>query len=99
MTQIDGIDGMTAMTIISEAGWDLSKWTSGWSEPSSRAGLSPSVDQRLFTAHALWRFITNNRIISQLPANHQQPLNSPGYGSEPIPSNYLVFEGCSMWWW
>src|SRR5215472_9918115 len=25
---------------------------SGWSEPSSRAGLSPAVDQRLFTAHA-----------------------------------------------
>jgi hypothetical protein len=24
---------------------------SGWSEPSSRAGLSPAVDQRLFTAH------------------------------------------------
>jgi hypothetical protein len=23
----------------------------GWSEPSSRAGLSPAVDQRLFTAH------------------------------------------------
>ena len=25
---------------------------SGWSEPSSRAGLSPAVDQRLSTAHA-----------------------------------------------
>ena len=24
---------------------------SGWSEPSSRVGLSPTVDQRLFTAH------------------------------------------------
>jgi hypothetical protein len=24
---------------------------SGWSEPSSRAGLSPAADQRLFTAH------------------------------------------------
>ena len=24
---------------------------SGWSEPSSRAGLSPAVDQRLSTAH------------------------------------------------
>jgi hypothetical protein len=24
---------------------------SGWSEPSSRAGLSPAVVQRLFTAH------------------------------------------------
>src|SRR5207249_7501966 len=29
---------------------------SGWSEPSSRAGLSPAVDQRLFTAHVQLRF-------------------------------------------
>jgi hypothetical protein len=29
---------------------------SGWSEPSSRAGLSPAVDQRLFTAHPIWGF-------------------------------------------
>jgi len=26
LTQIDGIDVMTAMTIISEAGWDMTKW-------------------------------------------------------------------------
>jgi transposase len=26
LTQIDGIDIMTAMTILSEAGWDISKW-------------------------------------------------------------------------
>ena len=26
LTRIDGIDVMTAMTIISEAGWDMSKW-------------------------------------------------------------------------
>src|SRR5215831_12953734 len=32
---------------------------SGWSEPSSRAGLSPAVDQRLFTAHVQSRFFTN----------------------------------------
>src|SRR5215469_11190965 len=32
---------------------------SEWSEPSSRAGLSPAVDQRLFTAHALSRFCDN----------------------------------------
>ena len=32
---------------------------SGWSEPSSRAGLSPAVDQRLFTAHVHWRFSIN----------------------------------------
>ena len=26
LTRIDGIDVMTAMTILSEAGWDMSKW-------------------------------------------------------------------------
>ena len=26
LTQIDGIDVMTATTILSEAGWDMSKW-------------------------------------------------------------------------
>src|SRR5260370_977503 len=26
LTQIDGLDVMTAMTILSEAGWDMSKW-------------------------------------------------------------------------
>jgi len=26
LTRIDGIDVMTAMTVISEAGWDMSKW-------------------------------------------------------------------------
>ena len=26
LTQIDSIDGMTAMTILSEAGWNMSKW-------------------------------------------------------------------------
>ena len=29
---------------------------SGWSEPSSRAGLSPAVVQHLSTAHVQWRF-------------------------------------------
>jgi transposase len=28
LTQIDGIDVLTAMTVISEAGWDMSKWPS-----------------------------------------------------------------------
>jgi len=26
LTQIDGIDVMTAMTMVSEVGWDMSKW-------------------------------------------------------------------------
>lgn len=28
LTQIDGVDVLTAMTVISEAGWDMSKWPS-----------------------------------------------------------------------
>ena len=32
---------------------------SGWSEPSSRAGLSPAVVQRLSTAHVQWRCKVN----------------------------------------
>ena len=39
-----GSDGFVSFTAAPIA--------SGWSEPSSRAGLSPAVDQRLFTAHA-----------------------------------------------
>ena len=38
-----GSDGFVAFTAAPIA--------SGWSEPSSRAGLSPAVVQRLFTAH------------------------------------------------
>ena len=41
----DGFVSSTAAPIASE-----------WSEPSSRAGLSPAVVQRLFTAHAKWGF-------------------------------------------
>jgi hypothetical protein len=26
LTQIDGVDMMTATTILSEAGWDMSRW-------------------------------------------------------------------------
>jgi hypothetical protein len=26
LTQIDGIDVMTATTVLSEAGWDMNKW-------------------------------------------------------------------------
>src|SRR5215469_4700154 len=37
---------------------------SGWSEPSSRAGLSPAVDQRLFTAHVQWGFTPSDKEAS-----------------------------------
>src|SRR6516162_5222062 len=42
-----GSDGFVSSTITPIA--------SGWSEPSSRAGLSPAVDQHLSTAHVKWR--------------------------------------------
>jgi hypothetical protein len=29
LTQIDGIDVMAATTVVSEVGWDMSKWKSG----------------------------------------------------------------------
>src|SRR5215831_17614611 len=38
---------------------------SGWSEPSSRAGLSPAVDQRLFTAHVKSRFIDSYAVAGK----------------------------------
>jgi hypothetical protein len=39
---------------------------SGWSEPSSRAGLSPAVVQRLSTAHVIWGFINIYRRLGFL---------------------------------
>jgi len=41
---------------------------SGWSEPSSRAGLSPAVDQRLFTAHVLSGFINSCEVNTARPS-------------------------------
>ena len=61
-----GSDGFVAFTAAPIA--------SGWSEPSSRAGLSPAVDQRLFTAHVRWRFIAD---YEQVPA--------PELPTRPIP--------------
>ena len=39
---------------------------SGWSEPSSRAGLSPAVVQRLFTADVLSRYCVNYTLLLSL---------------------------------
>src|SRR6516162_5599266 len=59
-----GSDGFVSST--------ASPIASGWSEPSSRAGLSPAVDQRLFTAHAQSRFTpiskTNENVQDQKDA-------------------------------
>ena len=49
---------------------------SGWSEPSSRAGLSPAVDQCLFTAHALSRFTTTCEITMLLLRTTERNWNA-----------------------
>jgi hypothetical protein len=60
LTRIDGIDVLTAMTIISEAGWDMSKWPS---EDHFVSWLRLSPDNR----------ISGNRVIGKgrLPTNNR----------------------------
>jgi hypothetical protein len=38
LTQIDGIDVMTAMTVVSEVGWDMSKWAQACAACSPKSG-------------------------------------------------------------
>jgi transposase len=61
LTKIDGIDVMTATTILSEAGWDMSKWETGdhfvsWLRlcPVNRISGEKIIGKR--------RLPTNNRI-------------------------------------
>src|SRR3984957_5287692 len=60
LTQIDGIDVMTAATIISEVGWDMSKWKN---EDHFVSWLRLCPDNR----------ISGNKIIGKgrLPTNHR----------------------------
>ena len=60
LTQIEGIDVLTAMTVISEAGWDMSKWPS---EDHFVSWLRLSPDNR----------ISGNRVIGKgrLPTNNR----------------------------
>ncbi len=62
LTQIDGIDVLTAMTVISEAGWDMSKWPS---EDHFVSWLRLSPDK-----------ISGHRVIGKgrLPTNNQLNL-------------------------
>src|SRR5256884_5057092 len=59
LTRIDGIDVMTATTIISEAGWDMSKWKT---EDHFVSGLRLCPDNR----------ISGNKVIGKgrLPTNN-----------------------------
>lgn len=61
LTQIDGIDVLTAMTVISEAGWDMSKWPS---EHHFVSWLRLSPDNRVSGDRVIGkgRLPTNNRL-------------------------------------
>jgi transposase len=61
LTQIDGIDVVAAMTVISEAGWDMSKWPS---ENHFVSWLRLSPDNRVSGDRVIGkgRLPTNNRL-------------------------------------
>ena len=61
LTRIDGIDVLTAMTVISEAGWDMSKWPS---EHHFVSWLRLSPDNRVSGDRVIGkgRLPTNNRL-------------------------------------
>jgi transposase len=65
LSQIDGIDVMTAMTILSEAGWDMSKWET---EDHFVSWLRLCPDNRISGDKIIGkgRLPTNNRITLAL---------------------------------
>src|SRR6516165_7750262 len=65
LTQIDGIDVTTAMTILSEAGWDMSKWKT---EHHFVSWLRLCPDNRISGGKIIGkgRLPTNNRITNAL---------------------------------
>jgi len=64
-TQIDAIDVMTAMTIVSEAGWETSRWKT---EHHFVSWLRPCPDNRISGDEiiAKGRPLTNNRVTIAL---------------------------------
>jgi transposase len=65
LSQIDGIDVMTAMTILSEAGWDMSKWET---EDHFVSWLRLCPDNRISGDKIIGkgRLPTNNRVTLAL---------------------------------
>jgi hypothetical protein len=65
LTRIDGIDVMTAATVISEAGWDMSKWRT---EDHLVSWLRLCPDNRISGEKIIGkgRLHTNNRLTSAL---------------------------------
>ena len=65
LTRIDGLDVMTAMTILSEAGWDMSKWKT---EDHFVSWLRLCPDNRISGDKVIGkgRLPTNNRVSTAL---------------------------------
>jgi len=65
LTQIDGIDVVTAMTMISEVGWDMSKWKT---ENHFVSWLKLSPDNKISGGKIIGkgRMPTNNRATTVL---------------------------------
>jgi transposase len=65
LTRIDGLDVMTAMTILSEAGWDMSKWAT---EDHFVSWLRLCPDNRISGDKVIGkgRLPTNNRVSTAL---------------------------------
>jgi transposase len=65
LTQIDGIDVMTAMTMVSEVGWDMSKWKT---ENHFVSWLKLSPDNKISGGKIIGkgRMPTNNRATTAL---------------------------------
>ena len=88
LTQIDGIDVMTAATIISEVGWDMSKWKN---EDHFVSWLRLCPDNRISGNKIIGkgRLPTNNRVsvglkmAASYPTGKQHLSRSP---VSPIPS-------------
>ena len=84
-----GSDGFVSSTITPIA--------SGWSEPSSRAGLSPAVDQHLSTAHVLWGYYVNRPQVSVVTyfrislVNGFAPAALPATGGDGGPTRMTKF--------
>src|SRR6202007_599355 len=64
LTQIDGVDVMTAMTILSEVGWDMSKWKT---EHHFVSWLRLCTDNKISGDKIIGkgRFQTTNRVTNQ----------------------------------
>jgi len=78
LTRIDGIDLMTATTVLSEAGWDMSKWET---EKHFVSWLRLCPDNRIRGDRVIGkgRLKTNNRLTIALKMAASTLLKSDSY--------------------